>query len=51
LVHGLVCESEGVIGTTFFGAGEECLVGLLVSEDDVEHIWWFRKAEPPDAVW
>jgi hypothetical protein len=46
-----VCESKVVIGTNFFEVSEECLVGLLVSEDDAEHTWWFRKAEPADAVW
>jgi hypothetical protein len=30
-VHALVCERESAIGTNFFTTGEECLVGLLVS--------------------
>jgi hypothetical protein len=54
----VVCESVGEIGTVFFeisrrfsSAVDSGLVGLLVSEDDAEHTWWFRTAEPADAVW
>jgi hypothetical protein len=50
-IHAPVCERDAAIGTNFFEAGEECLVGLLVSEDDAEHIWWFRQSGTTEVVW
>jgi hypothetical protein len=54
----VVCESVGAIGTGFLRSVEvfrrrvgSGLVGVLVTGDCAEHIWRFRKAEPPDAVW
>jgi hypothetical protein len=32
-------------------AGEECLVGLLVSEDHAEHLWWCRPRATTEVVW
>jgi hypothetical protein len=53
-----VCESLGAIGTGFFAIGRvfrrrvgSGLVGVLVTGDDAEHIWWFRPSGTTEVVW
>ena len=53
-----MCESASAIGTGFSRSARlfrrrvgSALVGLLVTGDYVEHIWWFRKSGTTEVVW
>jgi hypothetical protein len=53
-----VCESVGAIGTCFCAIGRRFsssvgsgLVGLLVTGDYAEHIWWFRPSGTTEVAW